>query len=268
MKNALLTTKGEGRTSVPITVHESLFYAPVKLGRTQQMAQLDTGSAGLMVTKKVSNELEVVKKGKMTGAFQQMETQVVRLPRLSWLGKTYRNLPATVRSEPSEKTPFLVRVTLGNVLLLAQQLFLDLRMMEACSVAPNGLLVARVPMRLDHGIPFLELALGGRRVRTLFDTGAGASCLNARITDLQGIEILSHKVFDPTGASMKLKLFRGPSLSLGGKELGPTEYMMLDLSRQEELLGSPIDFIFGVNTMLRLGGVWELDVKAGQLGWG
>ena len=257
------------RTSVPITIHELLLCVPVKLNGRLQMAQLDTGSPDIHVTRHVSSGLEILKVGKTQGVFQQTETLVVKLPNLSWLGRSYRNLTAIVRPDREEKTPFPVEVTLGNVLLLERPLYLDLRMMEARSVAPQGYLsVIKIPMHLRQGIPFLEMTLGGRKAHTIFDTGAGYSVLNARRTDLQGGEVLSFEVFDATGASRWLKLYRGPSLSLGGHDLGPPEYAVIDLQDQEALLGSPIDFILGVNTMLRAGGIWELDTKTGQLSWG
>ena len=257
------------RTGVPITIHELLLCVPVKLDGSPQMAQLDTGSHDIHVTRHVSSSLEVLKVGKTQGAFQQIETLVVKLPSLSWLGRSYRNLSALVRPDRKEKTPFSVEITIGNVLLLERPLYLDLRMMEARSAAPGGYLpVTKIPMHLRQGIPFLEMTLGGRKVHTIFDTGAGYSVLNARRTDLQGSEILSFEVFDATGASRWLKLYRGPSLSLDGHNLGSPEYAVINLQDQEALLGSPIDFILGVNTMLRAGGIWELDTKTGQLSWG
>ncbi len=257
------------RTSVPITIQALQLCVPVTLGGRQQMAQLDTGSPDIHVTRRVSSGLEILKVGKTQGAFQQAETLVVKLPGLSWLGRPYRNLPAIVRPDRKEKAPFPVEITLGNVLLLERPLHLDLRMMAARSVAPRGYIpVTKIPLHLRQGISFLEMTLGGRRVHTIFDTGAGYSALNARRTDLQGSEVLSFEVFDATGASRWLKLYRGPSLSLGGHDLGPPEYTMIDLLDQEALLGSPIDFILGVNTMLRAGGIWEFDTKTGQISWG
>jgi hypothetical protein len=233
------------------------------------MAQLDTGSPDIHVTRHVSSGLEVLKVGKTQGAFQQIETLVVKLPSLSWLGRSYRNLTAVVRPDREERTPFPVEITLGNVLLLERPLYLDLRMMEVRSVAPGGYLpVTKVPMHLSQGIPSLEMTLGGRKVHAILDTGAGYSVLNARQTDLKGSEVLSFEAFDATGASRWLKLYRGPSLSLGRHDLGPPEYAMISLQDQEALLGSPIDFILGVNTMLRTGGIWELDTQTGQLSWG
>lgn len=252
-----------------MTITGPLLCVPVKLGGRPRMAQLDTGSPDIHVTRHVSNGLEVLSVGKTQGAFQQIETLVVRLPSLSWLGRSYRNLSALVRPDREEKTPFPVEITLGNVLLLERSLYLDLRMMEARSVAPPGYLpVTETPMHFSRGIPSLEMTLGGKKVHTVFDTGAGYSVLNARRTDLQGSEVLSFEVFDATGASRWLKLYRGPSLSLRGHDLGPPEYTVIDLQDQEALLGSPIDFILGVNTLLRTGGIWELDTKTGQLSWG
>lgn len=253
----------------PITVFDLAFYVQVEVGETPCMAQLDTGSQNMMVAQSFSKDFSGVEETNIRGAFKETKTRRIRLPTLKWLGRSYPSLVAVVRPDFGEGLPFQVEATLGNSVLLAQPLYLDFVRIQIGVVAPDGYRsVLRVPLKEAHGLPLLELSLGEKRLRAIFDLGAGVSVLNEKVSLPSTETILSDVVEDAMGGSRRFSLHRGPPISLGGSTLAHAEYMTMSLGGIEEKLGSPIDFILGANTLLRTGGVWKLDLQGGYADWG
>lgn len=255
-------------TRVPITVHDLAFWVPVEVGDVLCMAQLDTGSADTLVTQSFAAGFEEVGETNIRGAFRQMKTRTVRVPPLKCLGKVHPDLVARVRPD-FVGLPFQAGATLGNSVLLAQPLYLDFTRIQI-GVEPPGeyRYILKVPLRQDHGLVFLELTLGERNLRAAFDLGAGFSVLNKRISFPDQEFVLSEEGEDSTRESRSFSLYRGPSISIDGHVLGRAEYTTIDLGEIEERLGSPIDFILGANTLLRIGGIWKIDAEGGYAEWG
>lgn len=252
-----------------MTVHDLAFWVPVEVGGVRIMAQLDTGSVDVNVTQSFSAGFAEVGPANIRGAFREMKTKSVRLPPLKWLGKVYQNLVARVRPDFDERLPFQAGVTLGNSVLLAQPLYLDFVRIQIGIEPPDGYRYAvRVLLQEKHGLPFLELNLGDKKLSTAFDLGAGVSVLNERISFSGQEMILSDEGEDSTRESRIFTLFRGPSLHVGGHALGRAEYTTINLSEIEDRLGSPIEFILGANMLLRIGGIWKLDLQGGYAEWG
>lgn len=254
---------------VPITVYDLAFWMPVEVGEVRIMAQLDTGSADMNVTEGFSANFADVGPTSIRGAFRQMKTRSVRLPPLKWLGKLRPDLVARVRPDFDEGLPFQAGVTLGNSVLLAQPLYLDfVRIQIGIEPLDGYRYVLKVPLQEKHGLPFLELTLGDKKLTAAFDLGAGVSVLNERISFSGQEMILSDEGEDSTRESRRFSLYRGPPISLDGHLLCQSEYATIELKEIEDRLGSPIEFILGANTLLRIGGIWKLDLQGGYAEWG
>ncbi len=105
-------------------------------------------------------------------------------------------------------------------------------------------------------------------MRTIFDTGAGFSVLNsARRAELglQAENTYSQEVSDPTGARIVMEVFWHSRFGVKDISLGECEFFAIDLAAVEMGLGTQVDFVLGVNTMLRSGCVWVVDSNTGSI---
>ncbi|MGC8669276.1 MAG: retropepsin-like aspartic protease [Chthonomonadales bacterium] len=128
---------------------------------------------------------------------------------------------------------------------------------------PPEALEAVTELRMERGFAFFTLHIASAQLHALFDTGAGYSVLNRRcLAEVKGqVEDLGYEAAsDPTGASARVPLFRAVEACIGKRTLPPFRFLAIDLGPVEELLGVPLDFVFGVEAMA--GSEWIVDGRA------
>lgn len=201
----------------------------------------------------------------------QQEVKQVRLGRLEFLGKAFENETAVIfdGEDYFGDIPFEVSMTLGAGVLLAAPLILDFKrlwMGFADKSLKDDLL--RFPMDCATGLPFIPLHHGDQELRTIFDTGASFSILNARHVEELGSpieQVYALEVQDPAGGKGHIPIYRVEGLSVGEIDLGKCEAFVVSLEPIEQRLERRIDFVLGANTMLASGLVWVLDKSQGAV---
>lgn len=262
--------------TTPFTMHEFKLFAPVTLNGKESYAFLDTGAHRVSVTSSVAKDMEV--KGTKTilgasGTLGARQVSTVRMAQLEFLGETLKDIEATV--DPSDVryfagVPFEVSLTLNGSTILAKPFMLDFKRQHLGFVSPPFRAdLVTAPLKQVKGLPFTSFSLGERAVHTVFDLGAGFSVLNAaRQGDLapDASYAYEQEVGEPGGLTRPIGVWQSSSLSFSGLNLGICEFLAIDLSTVEEKIGTPVDFIFGVNTMLTSGRVWLLNPLENHIG--
>ena len=251
----------------PLTIHEFKLFVPVVLNGRAAYAFLDTGATMHRVTAAASEGMERIGVSASQGAFGRRERESVRIAALSFLGEPFDDLTADVDDDPEHfaGVPFPVSLALGVRVLLAQPLVLDFKRLRIGFVKdalrPD---LVRLPAEFVRGLPLITCQLGHHDLHAMFDTGAGFSTLNAVRLKHLGVAVrhaYSLEAKDSTGASEVVEVFGGPQLALNGLSLGEVEFLAIDLRAVEELLGTRVDFVLGVNTMLTSARVWVVDAR-------
>lgn len=99
-----------------------------------------------------------------------------------------------------------------------------------------------------------------------FDTGAGMSVLDQQLREAlpDGLEESEAvEVEDATGSKHQIPTVRCHNLDVGGHQLGPCRFLVIDLGMMERKTGSQAGLVFGLNAML--GSRWILDKERGAV---
>ncbi len=255
----------------PFVIHEFKVFAPMTLNGQNAFAWLDTGGAGHAISPVAAMGMEEVGKETVLGALGWEERRVIRVASLGFLGELFCDVHASVENVLAtlEDVPFTVSMRLGAPILLARPLVVDFKRLKIGFVSPpfrNDLV--RIPLESVKGLPVFEGYLGAKPVRAIFDLGAGFSVLNSARLDEFGPElefVYSEEVTDPSGAVAIIEVWRHPRLGVQDVLLGECEFLTIDLTAVEEKLGTRVDLVFGVNTMLRSGRVWVIDSHSSNI---
>jgi predicted aspartyl protease len=217
--------------------------------------QLDTGARRSFVKSGSKIDLTFVKETEVKGALGSSSSQEMILKDLQFLGRKYTNMHViSVKSETKEKYSLRSDVTLGtDVLYEFDGICFDLKenVIEHSTRELTG--KDKVNIEMKKGLAFFPLQFGNREVNALFDTGAGYSVLNKRYAEEFHTALERGKdveVTDPAGGKGKIGTFIHRGLMLGDIELNSKEFLILDLSEIETILGFKLGFVFGVNMML------------------
>lgn len=255
----------------PFTVHEFKIFAPLMLNGQSTFAYLDTGADGHAISPLVAMGMEEVRKEVIRGALGQEERRVVRIDSLSFLGESFCDVHAGVEDAlvALEGVPFQVSMRLGVPILLAKPLVVDFKRLRIGFVSPpfhNNLI--HIPTEFIRGLPIFEGYLGGKPLRVAFDLGAGFSVLNSVRREELELElgfVYSEEVNDPSGAKATVHMWRHSQFGVKSFLLGECEFFAIDLTAVEAGLGTRVDFVLGVNTMLRSGCVWVIDSSSSSI---
>lgn len=255
----------------PFTIHEFKIFAPVTLNAQSTFAYLDTGGAGNAISPIAATGMEEVGEETVLGALGQEKRKVVRIDNLVFLGESFCNVHASIEKALAELegVPFQVSIRLGAPILLAKPLVVDFKRLKLGFGAPSFQDDwVHIPAQFIKGLPFFESHMEGKPLRTIFDLGAGFSVLNAARYGELGLEfdfVYSEEVNDPSGTEATVDVWRHPQLGVSQMLLGECEFFVIDLTAAEQKLGTRIDFILGVNTMLRSARVWVLDSSSSSI---
>lgn|GEM_PF-4070365 len=253
-----------------LLLHELQLYAPVEIAGRLVFAHLDTG-ASLDVAFAVGEGIaEEDGEAPIRGAIGEVQLRRGRVAEVNFLGETLRDLPVLISPGLElRKVPLPVMLRFGGPTLLRRPLLLDFKGLRiAYQGLPDDVPRTTAPLTLAKGVPFFTLEVGGRSLRAAFDIGAGITTVNAAHAGewLAQAEIAyDTPATDPTGQTRMVPVGVLRSLRVGEVSLGDTEYLTWDLSPIEEKLGTRLDIVLGLNTMLSSSTVWALDTEAGRL---
>lgn len=256
---------------VPLHVIDHLIYAPVRIPGASGLAQLDTGATRSYIYFEFAHGFARTGSAKIGGALGSASVERCTVPRLEFDGQPFESVSMDVNPGAAANLQEPLLLTLGADILYSRPFCVDLAGREAGfvnKVAPRALEpVAAV--RMDRGLAFFTLQIAGVQLRALFDTGAGYSVLNARrLGDVSNrVEDLGYEeATDPTGATQQVPLYRAEAPAVGERILPAVQFLVIDLGPVEDVLGAPLDFVFGVEAMR--GSTWMVDPASSVLWMG
>ncbi|MBY6274650.1 retropepsin-like aspartic protease [Symbiobacterium thermophilum] len=254
-----------------LLLYDLHLFAQVEVAGQKRLANIDTG-ANIDLAFGVFEGVEMLdgEEGPVHGAVGEVRLRSGRVPDVRLLDEQVGPLQVAISDENGyEKHPFPVSMRLGAKTLLSRPLLLDFKGLRmGRERLPDSYPRVAAPLEFVCGVPFVEIELGGRRLRALFDTAAGMSVLNTAHLDDLGLrpEVLYEtQATDSSGTTVTLPVGRTRGLQIGGLALGDCEYLMLDLSAIEEIMGTCINLGLGLNTLLASSTVWYLDPQAGRV---
>ncbi len=255
-------------TDLRFTLFDWWLYMPVEVNGKETFAHLDTGARQCRVTEAFAQGLELKGEKDAFGAFGQYKLKMVELEQLTFLGRGFKNLPASVigHEEMFSGLPFKVDVVLSGDVILAEPIVFDFRMQTMNKQSADGLdRLATQPLDTSSGLPFFSLQ-GGRELNAVFDLGAGNTVIDQEcLKDFRAAEKLFEvPVNNALGGDRLLTFFNVGTAKFGDYKLR-LEATALDLSGLSSAVGKKIDLIFGVNSMMQ--GRWFLDKAAQTVGF-
>ena len=114
----------------------------------------------------------------------------------------------------------------------------------------------------DRGHPYLPVIIGGQEYDTVWDTGAGLTCVDLSVIreHPDNFEQISDSVgTDSSGESMSTPLYRLSGLSCGNLQFQPHTVVALDLARVSASASRKFLIVLGYSTMKQA--VWTLAFK-------
>ncbi len=239
---------------VPFTIHQLKLFVQAEINDRLVLAYLDTGTPRTLLSPDGARRF-------LSGPQSSAPNAAVALGSVRFLEMEFRDVPATVAElEHLSEIPFDAPLALGAQVLLSMPLILDFKRHQiGFADQPLRRELAVIPAEFHRGLTMIPFTLNGRELRGIIDTGSGYSVINAaRAPQLLGRSELSFEL-EVAGADEKMKVYRSPDLVAGDVSLGDCEYLLMDLSDAERGLGTQIDFILGVNTLITSGRVWVLN---------
>ncbi len=253
---------------VYFTIHELKMFAPAQVNGETMLAYLDTAATGVTVSSQVAKGLPQEGNVRVQSAFGEREFDKVTVS-IEFMGNAFAKINARVHDGEST-IPFRSGVTLGGQILFRQALIYDfhvLGLLHAGGVDRDGW--EKVPSEfLDIGLCVVEMKAGGKKIKALFDTGAGVTVINSAHVKGNGLILGSGfrmDIWDATGAVSKQEIKSCRGLYVGEIQMPPFDAIEVDLSNIEETIGQQIDLVFGANAMLKSGFRWLFDAKHGEV---
>lgn len=258
------------RASQPVylTIHELKMFAPVRVNGQGTFAYLDTAANLATISTRFAEQFPRTGKMKIRSAFEEREFDTVSVD-IEFMGKALTDVNARVH-EIERTTPFEWGITLSAHEIFSKAVIYDFHILGllAGEAVERGAWKEITAEFLDIGLCIVEMQVGTRLVKALFDTGAGFTVVNKKHTKDNGMALepgFEMEIWDATGANRKeeIKVCRG--LRLGRIEMPAFDSMEVDLTGIEEALGRRIDLVFGANAMLKSGLRWLFDRSHNQV---
>jgi len=253
-----------------LVFHNFQLFAPVEIAGRKRWAHVDSGAtqdtAFGVYDGVEACEQEVL----IRGAIKDMHHMKGRVRDVCFLGDALGDRDVTITDVPEyADAPFPVSMRIGAPTLLSRPLLLDFKALRlGRDRLPEHYPRTTVPLELFRGIMLVELDLDGQKLRTVVDTGAGMSVVNtAHLAEWRTPpeQVYEGEITDLTATTMPVPVGCTRRLSLGGLVLENCEHYMVDLSRAEAGLGTRIDVVLGLNTLLASSTVWYIDPEAGRI---
>ena len=254
--------------SVPFTLFSWWLYMPVTIAGRQTFAHLDTGARQCRVTTSLAQELKATGERDAFGVHGKQTVKMVELEQLTFMDKAFSNLPASVVDHEGmfAVLPFQVEVVLSSDVILAEPIVFDFRNQTVNKQSAEGLTkLARRTLDTSSGLPFFSLQ-GDEAFNAVFDLGASSTVIDQkRLKSFPSAEKLFEvSIGDTLTDEQTLDFFHLGKIKFGDYEL-ELEALSTDLSGLSDAVGRPIDFIFGVNSMMQ--GRWFLDAAEKTIGF-
>ncbi|MEM0118703.1 MAG: pepsin/retropepsin-like aspartic protease family protein [Conexivisphaerales archaeon] len=231
-------------------------------------AQLDTGAQRSFIYPESKIRPLAVRERRVAAAIGSSVTTAGRVMLLRFLGREFRNVDVNILSKSSlEKYSTAPEMTIGADLLYSfEGISFDFEYGMVGETPRRHPGARKVDVQMAGGLCFFPLCLSHMQLNSLFDTGAGYSILNLRVEAELKSEI--HEtgmvmVTDPAGGKRKMKTFTCSSFSIAGLTRKAAKFLVLDLTWLEDVLGTKVDFILGVNMMKSMR--WDIFPKRGFL---
>ena len=254
--------------SVPFTLFSWWLYIPVTIAGRQTFAHLDTGARQCRVTKSLAQELKATGERDAFGVHGKQTVKIVELEQLTFMDKAFSNLPASVIDHESmfADLPFQVEVVLSGDVIIAEPTVFDFRNQTVNKQSAEGLTkLARRTLDTSSGLPFFSLQ-GDEEFNAVFDLGASSTVIDQkRLKSFSSAEKLFEvAIGDTLTGEQTLEFFNVGTVKFQDYEL-KLEALATDLSGLSDVVGKPIDFIFGLNSMMQ--GRWFLDATGETIGF-
>jgi len=251
--------------------HNALF-TYILIGERKVLAHIDTGGYRSAISSKYFRGKIVNKRGrKTTGAFVDSNKGSKNVTgvgtRFVLFGKVFKDLKVDV-------LPFLKITgksqthgfTIAADMLLSETLFINFKSQKIgflkrseIPLHENGHILKMV---CEKNIPFFSIENGKKRMGSVFDTGAGISCMNKSFLKIAiGVEKGSKSVMvvDSHGKKMTLPIMKTKSLRIGGSKLRSHTFVPIDFGHIQKRFKQRLDFVFGLNMMKHFD--WIVDRK-------
>lgn len=254
-----------------LVLYELQLYAPVEIAGQNRWAHLDTG-ATQDTTFGVFDGVEAGEQEvTIRGALAEARHRKGRVSDVRFLGDSLGSLEVVVSDDQEfyANMPFPVSMRLGRATLLSRPLLLDFKALRVGrEPLPEHYPRTTVPLELFRGIMLVDVELEGQKLRTAVDIGAAMSVVNtARLPQwrTQPEQVYEGELTNATDTSASVSVCLTRGLTLGGLSLRDCEQFMVDLSRAEAGLGTRIDMVLGLNTLLASSTVWYVNPEAGKV---
>ncbi len=145
------------------------------------------------------------------------------------------------------------------LLLLVSSCVSNKRMFLRGELSSPDVFYAESPFQRVHKLMVLEVEIGGKVRKFLFDTGAPMVISKELHEELNRKVLASRGVKDSQGSSQDLQYVTLPSLTLGGHTFDRLTAIVADLRLAPEIACLGIDGIIGANLMRHV--VWSIDFQ-------
>lgn len=245
-------------------VHEFGLFLPITFEARSVYAFIDLGANPGSVSPSIASQYQITGKSVNRAAFSERESPLVTVPEFTLLGRSFKNVELNVsHSENFSRLDLSVPFHIGARELLSEPLILDFHRLTAefksNHVFPESV---KIQTRQSHSLILFTLTVQGKKIQAVFDTGAGVSVFNTAHTedlDLNFAWSYDTDAEDPNGIHSQMSMYSLTDLKIQDVVLGSTEVAHINLSSIEQALGTRVDLLFGVNTMIKSGLTWLID---------
>jgi hypothetical protein len=260
-----------------IYVEDQRLFTRVLIDGITGLAQVDTGANHSFLHENSVKYFQQVKEsfGSASGAIESgIKVQKYTIKSLEFIGQNYENLTLNYFGGHKILTniQYPVLLTVGTDILFRSDkaLCLDPYMnrltFTTFNTASSNDFINFTEIEFCSGLAVFGMKLGRHELRAVFDTGAGYSVLNSTsLTRLKNdTESLGYEdITDPFGNSSKAPLLLHPDAKISDINFGAVKMLCMNLSAVESALGSRIDLVLGLDTIIKH--KWLVDVNRSRL---
>jgi predicted aspartyl protease len=98
---------------------------------------------------------------------------------------------------------------------------------------------------------YVDVEVNGVATQAVLDSGANMSCVSATMAETLGLDGGTRLEARGVGGTMPAEFFTGVEFVVGGRTLGPTNVIAIDLDGVEQAIGRPMDVILGRDVFMQ-----------------